>query len=276
MTKITDLYPLDYLQWIEIPDDDKNAEVIYKMFKDEISHEDAKGFWEMRKRAFKELGHYNYEDMIRASASFAKGDEDTVVPEALRRKVDIEKSRLAYRELQERYKKIIVWRLEELEEKARQEEIRQKELKERQIQKQKEKNEQLLKEINSIGQSYRPVPKDKSEIARANYDRKIREKEEEYDNINWFKDQEDNKDNHFIDRTRHRSNQLEELFSHQKATDKRQISSKINKMQELQAHIQHTIQQQNEAKEEVYRKLKRNIDNEIEDLATERNKLPWD
>lgn len=168
--KITDYYPVEFLQWIEIPRDDKNAEVIFQMFSDELPRQEALSFWNLRQRAFEELKHHTFTDMVRAAASFSMS-EDEIPNESKKRKVDIEEVGIAYKELQERYKKIMILRLEELEEKARQEELKKKEKEEYRLKKQEER---LLK---SSGQSYRQSTKDKNDVQRGKINNQILQKE---------------------------------------------------------------------------------------------------
>lgn len=60
INKITDYYPVEFLQWIEIPRDDKNSEVIFQMFSDDLPRQEALNFWGLRQRAFKELKQLLY------------------------------------------------------------------------------------------------------------------------------------------------------------------------------------------------------------------------
>lgn len=93
--QITDFYPLEFLKWIEIADDDKNAEVVAKMFPKDISIQEALGFWNLRQRAVKELNHHAFTDMVRAATSFSN-QEDAIVFEAKKRKVAVDEVRIAY------------------------------------------------------------------------------------------------------------------------------------------------------------------------------------
>lgn len=269
--KITDYYPVEFLQWIELPRDDKNAEVIFQMFSNELSREEALSFWNLRQRAFKELKHQTFTDMVRAAASFSTS-EDEIINESKKRKVDIEEVRIAYKELQERYKRIMMWRLEELEEKAKQEELKKKEKEEYRLQKQKKQQEKLLK---SGGQSYRQIPKDKNDIQREKINSQILQKENQLDDLARLSRHLGESNEQFLGTTHSLLTSSEELSSQTTRYNKEEAYREQSIFSELQQALNSSVNHQNNTVAEIGRKARHNKEEQLENLYQERNKLAW-
>lgn len=267
--KITDFYPLDFLQWIEIPNDDKNAEVIFQMFPEKISRQDALSFWEFRQRAFDELKHNTFTPMIRAAASFSKNEAD-IINQASSRKVDLSEAQIAYKELQERYAKIILWHREALEEKAEQERIKEKEREALRIQKQKALDEKFKNDIKSISRSSQKS-QDKNAEKRGQINQQIMQKEEELDDFTRLNHQFEDNCEALLSGAYSILGNTEALMS--------QTKGNVNQEQALFLEAQHSLSsyanRQNSTFEEIGRKTKNKREEQLENLYQERKQLEW-
>ncbi len=271
--KITDFYPLDFLQWIEIPNDDKNAEVIFQMFPEKISRQDASSFWEFRQRAFDELKHHTFTDMIRAAASFSKNEAD-IIKQASSRNVDLSEAQIAYKELQDRYVKIILWHSEALEEKAEQERIREKEREVLRIQKQKALDEKFKNDMKAISRSSQKT-QDKNSEKRGQINHQIMQKEEELDALSRLNNQFEETAGQALGATHSLLGNAEALMSRSAQHDKTQISHEQSVFLEIQHSLLSYSNRQNVTFEEIGRQTKNNREEQLENLYQERKQLEW-
>lgn len=267
--KITDFYPIDFLQWIEIPNDDKNAEVIFQMFSEKISRQDALSFWVFRQRAFDELKHHTFTDMVRAAASFSKNEAD-IINQASSRNVDLSEAQIAYKELQERYTKIIIWQREALEEKAEQERIREKEREVLRIQKQKALDEKFKNDMKAISRSSQKT-KDINAEKRGQINYQIMQKEEELDDFTRLNHQFEDNCEALLSGAHSILGNTEALMS--------QTKGNVNQEQALFLEAQHSLSsyanRQNATFEEIGRKTKNKREEQLENLYQERKQLEW-
>ena len=266
---IKELYPLGFLQWIEIPKDEKNAEVIFQMFPEELSRQEGLSFWKLRQRAFEELKHHEFTDMVRAAASFSKNEAD-IINQATSRKVGLSEAQLAYKELQERYEKIVLWQREALEEKAEQERIKEQEREALRIQKQKELDEKFHNEMKAVSQS-RQKTQDKNAVQRGQINHQIMQKEEELDEFNRL-------NHHFEDNCETILSGSHSILSHAEALMS-QTKGNFNQEQALFLEAQHTLSsyanRQNATFEEIGRKTRNKREEQLETLYQERKQLEW-
>lgn len=268
---ITEVYPLEFLHWIEIPKDNKNAEVIFQMFSGELPRQEALGFWNLRQRAFAELKHHEFTDAVRAAASFAM-NEDEIFKEATKRNVDVEDCKIAYKELQERYEKMSIWRAEELEEKAIQVELEKKELEEYRLKKQKLQEERFVK---SSSQSYRQKPKDENAVQRGKINNQIMQKENELDDFSQLNRHFQENTENVLEMTHSVLGQTEVLMSQRTHDNKSHLSQERSIFLEVQHSLSSYASRQSATFEEIGRKMKNKKEDQLENLYQERNKLAW-
>lgn len=269
INKITDYYPVEFLQWIEIPRDDKNSEVIFQMFSDDLPRQEALNFWGLRQRAFKELKHHTFTDMVRAAASFSKNEAD-ITNQASSRKVNLSEAQIAYKELQERYSKILIWQREALEEKAEQERVREKEKEALRIQKQKALDEKFKNDMKTISRSSQKM-QDKNAEKRGQINHQIMQEEEELDEFNRLNYHFEDNCEAVLSGSNSILNNMEALMSQTKGT--------VTQEQALFLEAQHSLSsytnRQNATFEEIGRKTKNKREEQLETLYQERKQLEW-
>ncbi|MFC4651603.1 hypothetical protein ACFO26_01595 [Lactococcus nasutitermitis] len=269
--EIQNSYPLSFMQMMELIEHEDTAEIIAKKTYNQFPIALITDYLEDRQQAEKELGQTTiWSQVVRGCVGFARDKEDLIKKATGREEFDLETVLSCWEAQEARWARIFELRTERLSQAQEQARVKREAF-------QKAKQARIQETMASLSNGLNKLKanKDMSADQRAEYSRKISQKEQEMDDLRHLKQHFENSNERFSSNVRRHFEEVEEDFYRRSQYPSQQSRWQQAVVQEAYAQMQFVTEQQNEVFEDSCRITRRNIEDKIEELHKERNALPW-